>query len=59
MTVKPCRCASGLLARDLLDARGIMVARVCDHCETSVRLKFRNEIFTDPNYWADERIEED
>lgn len=54
-----CRCGSGLVCRDLNDARDILVARVCDRCENSIRLRYRNEIFTDPNYWADERIEED
>ncbi len=54
-----CRCGSGLLAHDLNDARGILVARVCARCENSKRLQYRNEIFTDPNYWADELIDED
>ncbi len=57
--MKPCRCGSGAETRDLTDARGIPVARVCDRCESSVRLTYRNEIFTDPDYWADEQIEED
>jgi len=58
MTDRPCPCGSRLPVRDLNDARGILVARVCDRCENSKRLQYRNEIFTDPNYWADERIKE-
>jgi len=43
----------------LHDARGIPVGRVCDACEDTVRAKYRLDIFEDPNYHADEEIEED
>ena len=45
--------------RRLYDARGIYCGRVCDGCEAEVRSRFRAEIFTDPDYWHDEPIEED
>lgn len=55
----PCHCKSGLESRELLDARGIFVGFCCDDCEATLREKFRPEIFTDPNYVAEEQIEED
>ena len=54
-----CRCNSKLPSRELFDARGIYVTRVCDDCERSVRKKYRAEIFTDPHYHAEEPIEPD
>jgi hypothetical protein len=45
--------------RALVDARGIFVAYVCDACEAEVRAGYREDIFTDAAYWADEPIEED
>ncbi len=41
---------------DLLDARGIYCARVCDKCEADRRRQYRAEIFTDSNYSHDEPI---
>ena len=57
--VKLCRCGSGLPRRDLCDARGIFCAYVCDKCERRQRAKYRQEIFTDPQYSTDEPVEED
>lgn len=54
-----CNCGSGEPRRALYDARGIFVAYVCDDCETLVRGRYRSDIFEDPNYDADEAIEED
>jgi hypothetical protein len=54
-----CSCGSGERHRDLYDARGIYVARVCRKCEGRVRSKYRPEIFEDPNYWTDEPVDED
>lgn len=39
------------------DARGIPCGRVCDQCVEELRKKYRPEIFTDSNYYADEPIE--
>ena len=41
------------------DARGIPLARVCDTCEKEVLSKYRPEVLTDSNYYADEPIEEE
>lgn len=57
--MKPCPCGSGLPSRELYDARGIYVARVCERCENKVRSEFRPEIFTDSQYACDEPIDED
>jgi hypothetical protein len=43
----------------LYDARGIFVAFVCDVCEQEKRKGFRDDIFTDANYWTDEPIDDD
>lgn len=42
---------------DLLDARGIYCARVCDKCERAKMREYRADIFTDSNYWHDEPID--
>lgn len=57
--MKPCNCGSDLPRRDLRDARGIFCTFVCDKCEEEKRSHFRPDIFTDPDYWTDEPIEED
>lgn len=59
VTDAKCRCGSRLPARDLLDARGIYVSRVCDSCEAAVKARYRPDVFTDLNYWTDEAVEED
>lgn len=41
------------------DARGIPLARVCERCVDEVLAKYRPDVLTDPQYWADEVIEED
>lgn len=57
--MKLCPCGSGLPRRELVDARGIFCGFVCDKCERAKRKKFRPDIFTDSNYWADEPIDDD
>lgn len=42
----------------LRDARGIEIARVCQVCEPEVKADYRPEIFTNPQYWTDEPVEE-
>ena len=54
-----CPCHSKKPSRELFDARGIYVARVCDECEPKVRKKYRTEIFTNPNYYAEEPIDDE
>lgn len=54
-----CTCASGLYPRPLVDARGVFCCYVCDDCEGSRRARYRPEIFSDPDYWHDEPIDDD
>jgi len=56
---RPCVCGSGLESEEVLDARGIYICRVCDKCRDAKLRGFRPEVLTDPNYEADEPIEED
>jgi hypothetical protein len=44
--------------RELKDARGIFCTFVCDRCEAKKRQAFRPDIFTNPDYWTTEPIEE-
>jgi hypothetical protein len=57
ISFKPCHCGSGLERRALLDARGIFCCFVCDKCEARRRSAFREDIFTDANYWTDEPVD--
>jgi hypothetical protein len=58
-TSRVCNCGSGLPSRGLYDARGIYCGRICGQCEARVKGSFRPEIFTDPNYYTSEPVEED
>jgi hypothetical protein len=40
------------------DARGIPLARVCAKCADKKLAKYRKDVITNPNYSADENIEE-
>jgi hypothetical protein len=42
---------------DLTDARGIFCCYVCDTCEAEKRARYRLDVFTDAQYWADEPID--
>ena len=57
--ILPCPCGSGLYRYELADARGIFCGFVCEKCEEEKKKKFRADIFDDPQYWADEPIDED
>jgi hypothetical protein len=48
-----------LLREAVYDARGIFVAYVCEQCRERKLSGYRPDIFTDPNYWALEPIDED
>lgn len=41
------------------DARGIPLCRVCDKCRDIKLSVYRPEVLTNPDYWADEPIDED
>jgi len=53
-----CSCGSGLESEWQFDARGIELCRTCDKCHDEKLAGFRPDVLTDPNYWADEAIEE-
>jgi len=55
--LQQCPCGSGHFPWELTDARGIFCSYVCQSCEAKVRAKYRPDIFTDSQYWADEQIE--
>jgi hypothetical protein len=54
-----CDCPAHLPRRAIRDARNIFCCFVCDGCEEERRARYRPDIFTDPNYWHDEPIEEE
>jgi len=54
-----CLCGSGLRSSWAFDARGIALCRVCNKCRDRKLAVYRPEVLTDPNYAADEPIEED
>lgn len=51
-----CPCGSGKKRYWVFDARQIPVKFVCDDCKEARLRSYRPEIFTDPNYEADEEI---
>ena len=57
MAQRECTCGSGLTRFALVDARGIFCTYVCNECEGFKSKRYRPEIFTNPNYDADEPIE--
>ena len=57
MNHRRCSCGSGLPSYALTDARGIFCTYACESCEAEKKRRFRPEIFTDANYYADEPIE--
>jgi hypothetical protein len=52
-----CNCGSGQDSWWRHDARGIPLCRVCEECEQEKIAKYRRDVLTDTNYWADEQIE--
>ncbi len=57
MTLRECPCGSGEWPHEMVDARGIFCSYVCSKCRSKKAASYRPEIFTNPNYWADEDIE--
>lgn len=43
----------------MYDARGISCGYVCEDCESEKKLKYRSEIFVNPNYNTYEPIDEE
>lgn len=54
-----CPCGSGKASCWQHDARGIPLCRTCDDCHARQMKKYRPEVLTDSNYYADEPIEPD
>jgi len=54
-----CDCGSGLFSQWQKDARGIELCRACHVCWPEKQKRFRPEVLTDPDYEADEPIEEE
>jgi hypothetical protein len=52
-------CGSGLTKEPTYDARGIFCFYSCNDCIDTKKSYFRLDVFTDPNYWHDEPIDED
>lgn len=54
-----CPCGSGQPAPQHFDGRGIFLTYACDKCWPEKKKKYRPDVLTDSNYWADEPIEAD
>jgi len=54
---RPCPCGSGLDSYWQFDARGIELCRACPKCRKAKLARYRPDVLTDQNYWADEPIE--
>ena len=59
MKIVICSCGSGKESWWQKDARGIHLCRVCESCRREKMARYRSDVLTNPNYWADEPIEED
>ena len=57
--MRPCPCGSGLPSQWQYDARGIELCRTCPTCHQRQMGRYRPEVLTDPNYEADEPIDEE
>ena len=55
--VRLCSCGSGEESEEHYDARGIYLCRACPKCEGEKLGRYRSDVLSDPNYWADEEIE--
>ena len=58
MALSKCPCGSGEFPWIAYDARGIPIGYVCEKCEKRKLSGYRTEVLTNPNYDADEDIEE-
>jgi hypothetical protein len=56
---RKCECGSGEIRQAEYDARGIFLVYACGKCRQRKLSHFRPDVLSDPNYWADEQIEED
>lgn len=58
MKIRLCPCGSGKESWWENDARGIPLARVCVKCKKTKLSTYRRDVLVNPNYSADEAIEE-
>jgi hypothetical protein len=56
---RTCICGSGKPRFEIVDARGIFCTYACDDCEARKRAAYRADVLSNPQYEADEPIEED
>ena len=59
MALQECPCGSKLFPWVEYDARGISIGYVCDSCIKKKKSGYRAEIFDDPGYECDERMDDD
>jgi hypothetical protein len=57
--IRPCPCGSGKPSTWQKDARGIELCRTCADCHQTKMEGYRAEVLTDPDYQADEDIDDD
>ncbi len=58
-SIRECPCGSGEMSRDLHDARGLFLARVCGSCLEARLNSYRPDVLTDPSYEHDEPLDEE
>jgi len=54
-----CDCGSGIEPEPEYDARGIYLCRACAKCRRDKLSRYRTDVLTNPNYEADEPIDEE
>jgi hypothetical protein len=54
-----CDCGSGLESQWKYDARGIELCRACHKCWPTKMKQYRSDVLYNPNYEADEPIDEE
>lgn len=59
MSARPCPCGSGLDSYWNCDARGIPLCRTCDACHERKMAGYRPDVLENPQYEADEEIDDD
>lgn len=57
--LQKCDCGSGEYPDANYDARGIFLCYTCPKCKTEKLSRYRPDVLTDPNYWADEPIDDE
>lgn len=58
-TPRPCPCGSEQTSYWQYDARGIELCRTCPECHDRKMSGYRADVIDNPNYYADELIDEE